>query len=234
MKDSILPTHVGIIMDGNGRWAKQRGKRRSEGHLEGSKIVKRLSKHIFEKGIKMLSIFAFSTENFKRSKDEVDYLMNLVVKYFRKEAKEFKKNNIKVVISGRKDKLSDNVLDAIRYIEDYTVNNTGGILNICFNYGGQEEIIDAAKKIAIEYKNGNLDLSSIDKELFNRYLYNNLEPIDFLIRTSGEERISNFMLYQLAYSELYFTDVYFPDFTEEEFDKALDEYKKRNRRFGGV
>ena len=234
MKDSILPTHVGIIMDGNGRWAKQRGKRRSEGHLEGSKILKRISKHIFDKGIRVLSVFAFSTENFKRSKEEVDYLMNLVVKYFKKEANEFKKNNIKVLISGRKDRLSDDVLNAIEYIESYTSDNDGGILNICFNYGGQEEIIDAAKKIAIEYKKGSLDLDSLNKETFNSFMYNKLEPIDFLIRTSGEERISNFMLYQIAYSELYFTDVLFPDFNEDELDKALEEYKKRNRRFGGV
>ena len=234
MKNDIMPTHVAIIMDGNGRWAKQRGLKRSDGHLEGSKIIRRLSRHIFSKGIKMLSIFAFSTENFKRSDEEVSYLMGLIVKYFRKEAHEFKDNNIKVVVSGRKDRLSDEVLEAIDFIENYTVDNTAGILNICFNYGGQEELIDASKKIAIKYKNGELDLDSLNKESFYNYLYNKLEPIDFLIRTSGEERISNFMLYQLAYSELYFTDVYFPDFTEEEFDKALEEYKNRNRRFGGA
>ena len=234
MKSDIIPTHVAIIMDGNGRWAKQRGKKRSEGHLEGSKIIKRLSRHIFSKGIKILSIFAFSIENFKRSEEEVSYLMGLIVKYFKKEAIEFKKNNIKVVISGRKDRLSNEVLDAIDYIENYTAGNDTAILNICFNYGGQEEIIDAAKKIAIEYKNGNLDLDSLSKDSFYDYLYNKLEPIDFLIRTSGEERISNFMLYQLAYGELYFTNVLFPDFTEEEFDKALEEFYKRNRRFGGA
>ena len=229
-----LPNHVAIIMDGNGRWAKKRGKIRSEGHLEGSKNLQRLSEYILKKGIKILSVFAFSTENFSRSKDEVDYLMNLIVKYFKKEAKKFTKNNIKVLISGRRERLRNDVIDAISYIQDVTKNNTGGILNICLNYGGQEEIIDASKRIAEDYKNGDLDLDSLNKNGFYKYLYNDLEPIDFLIRTSGEERISNFMLYSLAYSELYFTDVYFPDFKEEEFDKALLEYQMRDRRFGGI
>ena len=229
-----MPNHVAIIMDGNGRWAKERGKVRSEGHFAGSKMIKRLTKHIFSKGIKILSIFAFSTENFKRSDEEVAYLMSLIIKYFKKEAPEFKKNNIKVVISGRKDRISDDVLRAIDYIEDYTKSNDGGILNICFNYGGQEELIDATKKIAIAYKDGLLDLDDLNKNTFYKYLYNDLEPVDFLIRTSGEERISNFMLYQLAYGELYFTKVLFPDFDEKEFDKALEEFQRRNRRFGGV
>lgn len=229
-----LPNHVAIIMDGNGRWAKKRGKVRSEGHLEGSKNLQRLSEYVLKKGIKILSVFAFSTENFSRSKDEVDYLMNLIVKHFKKEAKKFTKNNIKVLISGRRERLRNDVIDAINYIQDVTKNNTGGILNICLNYGGQEEIIDASKRIAKDYKNGDLDLDSLNKNSFYKYLYNDLEPIDFLIRTSGEERISNFMLYSLAYSELYFTDVHFPDFKEEEFDKALLEYQRRDRRFGGI
>ena len=229
-----VPKHVAIIMDGNGRWAKERGKIRSEGHLEGSKTLKKLALYILKKGIKELSVFAFSTENFKRSKEETNYLMDLIIKSFKKETATFNKNNIKVVISGRKINLRDDVLEAIEYIQKYTENNTGGILNICFNYGGQEEIIDASKKIALLYKKDKIDLDKLDKKEFAKYLYNDLEPVDFLIRTSGEERISNFMLYSLAYSEFYFTDKYFPDFKEKEFDIALEEYYKRSRRFGGL
>ncbi|MDD6879287.1 MAG: polyprenyl diphosphate synthase [bacterium] len=232
--DSNIPAHVAIIMDGNGRWAKERGKKRSEGHLEGSKTLKKISQHILSKGVKQLSVFAFSTENFKRDKEEVDYLMNLIIKYFKKEADTFNKNNIKVVISGRKDNLRDDVIEAINYIQNYTKQNTGGILNICLNYGGSEEIIDASKKIAKLYKEDKIDLNTLNKESFYKYLYNNLKPIDLMIRTSGELRVSNFMLYQMAYSEFYFTDKYFPDFDEGEFDKAIDEYLKRTRRFGGV
>ena len=234
MIEEKIPNHIGIIMDGNGRWAKQRGKKRSDGHLEGSKTLQKLAIHILKKGVKILSVFAFSTENFSRSKEEVDFLMNLIVIHFKKEAIKFKENNIKVLISGRKENLNQDVLGAIEYIQNETKNNTGGILNICLNYGGQEEIIDASKKIAIDYKKGILNLDELNKKTFYKYLYNDLEPIDFLIRTSGEERISNFMLYSLAYSELYFTRTYFPDFKEEEFDKALLEYQTRDRRFGGV
>ena len=229
-----IPNHVAIIMDGNGRWATQRGKKRSEGHLEGSKTLEQLSIYALKKGIKVLSVFAFSTENFKRSIEEVNYLMGLIVKYFKKKAKIFNENNIKVIVSGRKTNLRSDVLDAIEYIQDNTKENSGGILNICFNYGGQEELIDAAKKIAINYKEKNIDLDKIDKEGFYKYLYHDLPPIDLLIRTSGEERISNFMLYQAAYSEFYFTKTYFPDFKEEELDKALEVFNSRNRRFGGV
>jgi len=158
----------------------------------------------------------------------------LIVQYFKKKASKFNENNIKVKISGRRSNLRKDVLEAIDYIQEYTKYNTGGTLNICFNYGGQEEIIDASKKIAIDYKEGNISLDNLNKELFNKYLYHDILPIDLLIRTSGELRISNFMLFSLAYSELYFTDVYFPDFKEKEFDIALLEYQKRNRRFGGI
>lgn len=234
MNEEIVPKHVAIIMDGNGRWAKLRGKKRSEGHLEGSKNLEKLALHILKKGIKILSVFAFSTENFKRSKEEVDYLMNLLIKFFKKKAKKFNDNNIRVMISGRRENLRSDVLEAIDSIQNSTKNNNGGILNICLNYGGVEEIIDASKKIAIDYNENNLSLDRLDKNVFQKYLYNDLEPIDFMIRTSGELRISNFMLFSLAYSELYFTDTYFPDFDEKEFDVALSEYQKRNRRFGGI
>ncbi len=226
MNNEIMPKHVAIILDGNGRWATKRGLKRSEGHAAGDNNLKKLSEYILNKGIKVLSVFAFSTENFKRSEEEVNYLMDLFVKKFKAEKKYFKKKNIKVIFSGRKDPLRFDVIKAMEDLAFYTKDNTGGIFNICLNYGGQAEIIDAALKIAN-------DLENFDENNFSKYLYNDLPEIDFLIRTSGEQRISNFMLYQAAYAELYFTDTYFPDFDEKEFDIALDEYFKRNRRFGG-
>ena len=234
MKDvNLLPNHVAIIMDGNGRWAMERGYNRSRGHLEGSKTLEKLGIYILNKGIKVLSVFAFSTENFKRDPNEVNYLMNLFIEMFTKKYKIFKKENIKVVFSGRTKNLRPDVLQAIDKMREETKNNTRGILNICLNYGGQEELIDASKKIAMAYKDGTLDLNELSKESFYKYLYQDLPPIDLLIRTSGEYRISNFMLYQMAYSEMFFPNIYFPDFKEVEFDQILDEFYKRNRRFGG-
>ena len=229
-----VPCHVAIIMDGNGRWATSRGLNRSAGHLEGSKTLEKTGLYILKRGVKVLSVFAFSTENFKRSDEEVNYLMNLFIEMFTKKCKSFKKNNIKVIFSGRKHPLRADVLSAMAKIEEDTKNNDGGILNICLNYGGCEELIDASCKIAEEYKSGDLDLTTLNKETFAKYLYNDLPPIDLLIRTSGECRISNFMLYQMAYSEMFFTKTLFPDFKEKEFDLALEEFNKRNRRFGGV
>lgn len=234
-KDSInIPKHVAIIMDGNGRWATKRGLKRSRGHLEGSKILEKTGIYILQKGVKVLSVFAFSTENFKRSVEEINYLMDLFIEMFTKKCKEFKKKNIKVVFSGRRNPLREDVLEAIDRLQEETKDNTNGILNICLNYGGQEELIDASKKIAIDYKEGKLNLNDLNKEIFAKYLYNDLPPIDLLIRTSGEYRVSNFMLYQMAYSEMTFPDTLFPEFTEKEFDIALEEYQKRNRRFGGM
>ena len=228
------PNHVAIIMDGNGRWAKEKGLRRSEGHLEGSKTLKKLVEYAFSHDIKILSVFAFSTENFKRSQEEVGYLMNLFVSAFKSDMHFFLKNNIKVVFSGRKEPLSDEVYDVMKTLEKETLNCTGGIFNVCLNYGGQFEIVDAAKKLATMYKEGEVDLNSVTPENFYSYLYNDLPPVDLMIRTSGELRISNFMLYSIAYAELYFTDKCFPDFTEDEFDKALESYFNRNISKGAV
>jgi len=219
-------------MDGNGRWATKRGLSRSAGHLEGSKTSKKLIEYGFNKGIKVISIFAFSTENFKRSKEEIDYLMNLFVLMFKTNFNIFIENGIKIVFSGKKMGLPSKVIKSIESLESRTKDNTRGILNICLNYGGQDEIVDVVKTISSKVKSNEIDIESIDKELINKYLYNDLPPIDLLIRTSGEYRISNFMLWQIAYSELYFTDALFPDFNELELDKALEEYSKRNRRFG--
>lgn len=187
---------------------------------------------MFTRGVKVLSVFAFSTENFNRTKDEVDYLMNLFLKGFKSSIKEFNKNNIKVVFSGRKEPLSDKVYKSMKSLEKETLNNTGGILNICLNYGGQTEIVDTTKKLINDVLDGKIKAEDITPEIFMKNLYNDLPPIDFLIRTSGEIRISNFMLFSLAYAEMYFPHTYFPDFKEDEFDKALEEYTKRDRRFG--
>lgn len=232
MENLKIPYHVGIILDGNGRWATERGLKRSEGHKAGFETLKILSKHVFTRGVKVLSVFAFSTENFNRTKDEVDYLMNLFLKGFKSSIKEFNKNNIKVVFSGRKEPLSDKVYKSMKSLEKETLNNTGGILNICLNYGGQTEIVDTTKKLINDVLDGKLKTEDITSEIFMKNLYNDLPPIDFLIRTSGEIRVSNFMLFSLAYAEMYFPLTYFPDFKEDEFDKALEEYTKRDRRFG--
>lgn len=232
MENLKIPYHVGIILDGNGRWANERGLKRSEGHKAGFETLKILSKHVFTRGVKVLSVFAFSTENFNRTKEEVDYLMNLFLKGFKNSIKEFNKNNIKVVFSGRKEPLSDKVYESMKSLEKETLNNTGGILNICLNYGGQTEIVDTTKKLINDVLDGKLKTEDITPEIFMKNLYNDLPPMDFLIRTSGEIRVSNFMLFSLAYAEMYFPKTYFPDFKESEFDKSLEEYTKRDRRFG--
>ena len=223
-----IPCHVGIIMDGNGRWAKERGLNRSKGHEAGYKTLKTTAKYILDSGVKVLSVYAFSTENFNRPKEEVDFLMNLFIKGFKKDSAFFNKENIKVVFSGRKEPLKKDVIETMEYLSESTKNNTKGILNICLNYGGRSEIVDAVNHIIKD------NLKEVDEEVINNYLYNKLPDIDLLIRTSGEVRISNFMLWQLSYAELYFPKCYFPDFNQEEFDKALLEYTKRDRRFGSV
>lgn len=233
MKENI-PNHVAIIMDGNGRWATKRGKKRTAGHLEGSKTMEKLALYAIKKGIKVLSVYAFSTDNFKRSEEEVNYLMDLFIKVFKSKMKVFNKEGIRVMFSGRIKPLRDDVIEAMEYISSNTKSNKNGILNICLNYGGQEEIVDASKKIVNDISNGILSMDDINKDSFYKYLYQDLPPIDLLIRTSGEYRVSNFMLYQMSYAEFYFTDTLFPDFLEDEFDKAIDSYKKRDRKFGEV
>lgn len=230
MDREIIPNHVAIIMDGNGRWAKKRNLPRSLGHKAGSENLKKLGLHIFKRGVRVLSVYAFSTENFKRSPEEIDYLMNLFVKNFKKELKVFAENNIRVVFSGRKEPLRSDVLEAMDEVVEATRENTGGIFNICLNYGSQYEIVDAVKRIVLEKK----DVSDLTPKEFEKYLYQDLPPIDFLIRTSGEYRLSNFMMYQLAYAEFYFTDCLFPDFDDKKFDEALQIFQNRDRRFGGV
>lgn len=231
--EKIYPNHVAIILDGNRRWAKEKGLPQLKGHQKGFENIRQLAPYIINKGVKVLSVFAFSTENFKRAEEEVKYLMDLFVDMFRKECDKIHEENIKIIFSGRRENLRPDVLEAIDYITEKTKNNTKGIFNICLNYGGQQEIADGTKKIVQDVQNGIISINDIDEKLLYKYMYNELPPIDYLIRTSGEERISNFMLYELSYAEMYFPKVYFPDFNEDEFEKAIDLYNGRERRFGG-
>ena len=231
--NSNMPKHVSIIMDGNGRWATLRGLKRSEGHLKGSETLEKLAFHALENGVEYLSVFAFSTDNFKRTEEEVGFLMNLFIKMFTKKFKGIIDKKIRVIFSGRRTGLRSDVLNAMDEIEEKTKDFTNGTLNICLNYGGQEEIVDATKKILKDVEDGALSIDNLNKDIYYKYLYQNLPPIDLLIRTSGECRVSNYMIYQSAYSEFYFTDTLFPDFDEKEFDKAILVYLNRDRKFGG-
>ena len=231
MKEDL---HVGIIMDGNGRWAEKKGLIRSQGHLAGSKNLETLIKHIFKRGVKVLSIYAFSVENFKRDKEEVDYLMNLFVKVLKSKFDYLKKQKVKIVFSKKATGLREDLEKLIQEIEFETKDNQEHILNICLNYSAEEEILDMVKKISQKVLTEEIEIEKITKEIINKNLYQDLPPVDLLIRTSGEYRLSNFMMYQLSYAELYFTNTLFPDFKAKDFDLALDEYYKRNRRFGGV
>jgi undecaprenyl diphosphate synthase len=226
MDDIKIPIHVGIIMDGNRRWAKEHNKKSLEGHLAGANNIIELSKYVFKKGVKYLSIYAFSTENFNRSPEEVSYLMNLIIKFFNERLNELHEANIKVIFSGRKEPLKDDVWECINKVTKKTHNNTGGILNVCLNYGGRAEILDAIRKAQV-------DNVILNEDNFHHYLYQDLPDLDYVIRTSGEMRLSNFMLWQASYAEFYFPKTYFPDFNSKEFDKALEEYNNRHRRFGG-
>ena len=233
-KELLIPSHIGIIMDGNGRWAKKRGMIRSMGHKKAMDNLKDLCIHISDVGVKYCSLYAFSTENFKRDKQEVDFLMNLFINYFNKEFDFVKEKNIKVIFSGRSNPLPLKVLEAMDKISNETKDNTGLVLNICINYGSHAEIVDTTKKICEMYKNNEILLEDITEDFILKNLYQNLPPLDFVIRTSGELRLSNFMMYQASYAEFYFPNVLFPDFNNKEFDKAILEFNKRNRRFGGI
>lgn len=232
--DLKIPNHVAIIVDGNGRWAKARGKSRSMGHKAGFEQLENVVKYAVTKGIKYISFYVFSTENFKRSQDEVDYLMGLFTGNFKRMTKRFNEENIKVVFSSHGKPLKDDVLAAMDEMSKLTENNTKAVVNFCLNYGGQAEIVDACKKICQEVKDGELTIDEINEEMFSHYLYQDLPPVDLMIRTSGELRVSNFLLWQIAYAEMYFPKTLFPDFNEDEFDDAILAYNKRDRRFGGI
>lgn len=230
-----IPRHVAIIMDGNGRWAKKRFLPRTYGHMQGSKIVEKIIRDAGELGIEYLTVYAFSTENWKRSEEEVGTLMKLLSKYLTDCIEKCNKDNLKVKVIGDISRLSDELKEKILHIEEISKNNTGLQFTMALNYGSRDEIVRSMKRMIEDMVENNKTVDDISEELFEQYLdTNDMPDPDLMIRTSGEERLSNFMLWQLAYTEFYFTDVLWPDFNREELIKAIEYYNGRNRRFGGV
>ena len=228
-----LPEHVAIIMDGNRRWAKKKNLSTPQGHKEGAENLKRIAKFANKIGIKYLTVYAFSTENWKRSQEEVGAIMKLL-KFYLLDFFNWSDENIKINVLGRIAELPNDLKDQIHKIEEKTKNNTGLVLNICFNYGGRDEIVNATKNIAQTVLDGELKIEDINEKLFSDYLYTANQPDpDLLIRTSGEERISNFLPWQISYSEFVFTDKFWPEYNEQEFLNSIQIYQKRTRRFGG-
>ncbi|RZJ63394.1 MAG: isoprenyl transferase [Flavobacterium sp.] len=228
-----LPKHLAIIMDGNGRWAKQKGMLRAFGHENGSKSVRIAVETCARLGVENLTLYAFSTENWNRPKLEVDTLMKLLVSSLRSEQKTLHENNIKLNIIGNPDKLPKGVFKELNEVIEKTKNNSRMTLTLALSYGSREEITSAFKEIALKVKNNIILIDEVDESIINQHLYTqNLPDVDLLIRTSGEHRISNFLLWQIAYAELYFTDVLWPDFREEDLYQAIISYQKRERRFG--
>ena len=233
MEEKLLPQHIAIIMDGNRRWAREKGLDYRLGHKEGAENLKRIAKFANKIGIKHLTVYAFSTENWKRSQEEVGAIMKLL-KFYLLDFFNWSDENIKINVLGRIAELPKDLKDQIHKIEEKTKNNTGLVLNICFNYGGRDEIVTATKNIAQKVLDGELKIEDINEKLFSNYLYTANQPDpDLLIRTSGEERISNFLPWQFSYSEFVFTDKFWPEYNEQEFLNSIQIYQKRTRRFGG-
>ena len=230
-----IPQHIAIILDGNGRWAKKKGMPRNYGHAQGSKNVERICEDAYKMGVKYITVYAFSTENWKRPQDEVNALMNLLRNYMKTCLKTAEKNRMRVRVIGDKTALDEDIRNRIAELEEATKNNDGLNFQIALNYGSRDEMVRAMKKLCLDCKDGKVDVESIDESLFEKYLdTHDIPDPDLMIRTSGEQRLSNYLLWQLAYSEFYFTDVLWPDFTKEELVKAIEYYNGRDRRFGGV
>lgn len=230
MGESTVPGHVGFIVDGNRRWAKKHGLPTYEGHLAGYNTIQDIAKATFAAGVKYVSVYVFSTENWKRSEEEVSKLMGLVLKLLSSDLAIFDKNNIKLKILGSRVGVNERIVKAIDEAEARTAENTAGTLCVCFNYGGHLEIVDAVKKIV----QSGVEAEDVDEDLINQNIYGpEIPPVDVIVRTSGEQRLSNFMLWRAAYSEMIFLDKQWPDMTKEDVDYILDEYTKRSRRFGG-
>lgn len=229
-----MPTHIAIIMDGNRRWAKNNNLDVRLGHKKGAETLENIVRYCNKIGIKYLTVYAFSTENWKRSKEEVGALMLLLQKYLDDFAKRADTENIRIQMIGDKENLPNGLAKGIDKVIEKTKNNTGLTFNVAFNYGGRDEIVKAVKNIVLNVKENNINIDDINEELISNNLYTkNMPDPDLMIRTSGELRTSNFLPWQLVYSEFYFTDKLWPDFTSEDLDKAIEEYNRRNRKFGG-
>lgn len=232
---SNLPRHIGIIMDGNGRWAKRRGLPRSAGHSAGAEALKKIVTEANNLGVKYITVYAFSTENWKRPKEEVDYLMNLLLDYLKNAEKTLSGENVVIRAIGSREGLSQEICDQIVKTENFTKNNTGIVMNIALNYGGREEIVNAAKAMYEDLHSRKIKPEEVNDRLFGSYLYTKDQPdVDLLIRTSGEQRLSNFMLWQVSYAEMWFTDKLWPDFKPSDLREAIIDFQSRGRRFGGV
>ncbi len=232
---SRLPVHIGIIMDGNGRWAKKRGLPRSAGHRMGARVLEQITRDAGNLGIRYLTVYAFSTENWSRPANEVEELMKLLGEYLDDYKRLVGDEDIRIKIIGSPDGLSDDILRKIKVVEDATKNNSAITLNIALNYGGRDEIVHSVKKIAKDVKQGRISPEDIDEAILSSNMYTNYMPDpDFIIRPSGEKRLSNFLLWQSAYSEFWFSDINWPDFTRDDLIRAIVDYQNRSRRFGGV
>ncbi len=230
-----LPAHVAMIMDGNGRWAKERGMIRLQGHNAGMEALREIVRHSGRAGVKYLTVYAFSTENWKRPADEVSGIFRLLVKYVKSEIDELNRSNVRVRIIGDLEKLPEESAEAALYAVRTTAENTGLVFSIAINYGGRAEIVRAARRLAEKAAKGEISPEEISEASISEELYTaGMPDPDLVIRTGGEHRLSNFLTWQTAYSEVYVTDVYWPDFTPEEYDKALDWYAGRDRRYGGI
>ena len=230
-----IPKHIAIIMDGNGRWAKAKGLPRTVGHTNGAKALQRIVEACQKFGIQTLTVYAFSTENWARPKDEVDFLMNLFAKYLKNQAKKLIENKIRFRVLGDKSRFSQEIQNSMIKLENETKDFTEFNLNVAMNYGGRAEILKATREIAEDVKIGKLNLDDIDEKLFAQHIYTSeQDDPDLIIRTSGEQRLSGFLLWQASYSEFYFPKIHFPDFDENELKFAIEEYTKRDRRYGKV
>ena len=231
----MVPKHIAIILEGNGRWAKKRGLPRTAGHTQGAKNIETISRAAYKMGVKYLTIYVFSTENWTRPQSEVDAIMKLLNNYLSDCLKNAKKNNMQVRIIGDKTRLSEDMQEKIAKLEEVSKQYDGLNLNVAINYGSRDEIVRATKKIATKVKDGEIDPNDITIDMISDNLDTKEIPDpDLLIRTSGEERLSNYLLWQLAYSEFYFTDVPWPDFSKKDLEEAIEEYGRRNRRYGNV
>lgn len=232
---NALPKHIGVILDGNGRWATKRGLPRSAGHSAGADTLKKIVTECNKMGIKYITVYAFSTENWKRPKEEVDFLMGLLLNYLKNAETTLAGENVVIRAIGSRAELTEEIREQILKTEKFTANNTGIVMNIALNYGGREEIVNGVRNVINDIQNGTLELSDLDENKFSQYLYTSGQPdVDLLIRTSGEQRLSNFLLWQNSYSEMWFTPKLWPDFSVSDLHRAIIDFQHRGRRFGGV